>query len=69
MEDNNMANRVYQYEQKRGQLNVIREYFEMPIGEMRDEGKKLSADEKLELAQGSAKALGLTADEVSFPID
>jgi hypothetical protein len=41
----------------------------MPIGEMRDEGKKLSADEKLELAQGSAKALGLTADEVSFPID
>jgi hypothetical protein len=64
-----MANRVYRYEQKRGQLTVIREYFEMVIGEMREEGKKLSADEKLELAQGSAKALGLKAREVSFPID
>ena len=54
---------------QKGQLRVIQEYFEMAIGDMRDEGKKLSADEKLELAQGSAKALGLTADEVSFPID
>lgn len=62
-------NEVHRIASPKGQLRVIQEYFEMAIGDMRDEGKKLSADEKLELAQGSAKALGLTADEVSFPID
>jgi hypothetical protein len=68
MEDN-MANRVYQYEQKRGQVGVIKEYFEMAAGDMRKEGRDLSVDDKLELAQESAKALGLKAHEVSFPLD
>jgi hypothetical protein len=53
----------------KGQLSVIREYFEMGAGDMRKEGANLSVDEKLELAQDAAKALGLTTDEVSFPID
>ena len=64
-----MADRVYQYEQKRGQVGVIKEYFGMTPGDMRKEYKDLSVDDKLELAQGSAKALGLKAREVSFPID
>ena len=54
---------------QKGQLSVIKEYFEMAAGDMRKEGKDLSVDDKLELAQESAKELGLTADEVSFPID
>ncbi len=54
---------------QKGQLSVIKEYFEMAAGDMRKEGKDLSVDDKLELAQESAKELGLKADEVSFPID
>ena len=64
-----MADRVYQYEQKRGQVGVIKEYFGMTPGDMRKEYKKLSDDQKLELAKGAAKALGLKAHEVSFPLD
>jgi len=41
----------------------------MTPGDMRKEYKKLSDDQKLELAKGAAKALGLKAREVSFPID
>jgi len=53
----------------KSQLSVIREYFEMKAGDIRKEGSCLSVDQKLELAQASAKELGLAADEVSFPID
>ncbi len=41
----------------------------MAAGDMRKEGRDLSVDDKLELAQESAKALGLKAHEVSFPLD
>ena len=62
MEVNGMA-------EKRGQVGVIKEYFNMTTGDMRVEYKELSDDQKLELAKGAAIALGLKAEEVSFPLD
>ena len=55
--------------EKRGQVGVIKEYFNMTTGDMRVEYKELSDDQKLELAKGAAIALGLKAEEVSFPLD
>ena len=55
--------------EKRGQVGVIKEYFNMTTVDMRAEYKELSDDQKLELAKGAAKELGLQAEEVSFPLD
>ena len=55
--------------EKRGQGGGIKEYFNMTTGDMRVEYKELSNDERLELAKGAAKAMGLKAEEVSFPLD
>ena len=55
--------------EKKGQVGVIKEYFNMTTGDMRVEYKELSNDERLERAKGAAKAMGLKAEEVSFPLD
>ena len=55
--------------EKKGQVGVIKEYFNMTTGDMRVEYKELSEDQKRELAKGAAIALGLKAEEVSFPLD
>lgn len=60
-------------EQKaKGQLTVIREYFGAQPGQTLQgfaaEVKALSADEKLDLAQGAARNLGLSQSDVDFPL-
>ncbi|MCI0532929.1 hypothetical protein L0Y49_01775 [bacterium] len=57
---------------KKGAITVIKTYFGFREGQtllgFRDEVKALSEAEKLELAQGAARNLGLTRDEVDFPL-
>lgn len=60
-------------EQKlKGQMTVLRNYFGALPGQglkaFSDEVKQLSDAEKLDLAQGAARNLGLTQDEVNFPL-
>lgn len=56
----------------KGQLTVIREYFGALPGqslmEFAQECKKLSAADKLELAQGAAINMGLMQEQVDFPL-
>lgn len=56
----------------KGQLTVIREYFGVlpgqKISDFAAECKALSEAEKLELAQGAARNLGLTQADVDFPL-
>lgn len=57
---------------QRAKLAVIREYFGLRpddgLKEFSAELKELDADEKLELAQGAAKELGLTQADVAFDL-
>ena len=55
--------------EKRGQVGVIKEYFKMTTGDMRVEYRDLSDTDRLELARGAAKELGLKDEEVAFPLD
>ena len=55
--------------EKRGPLNVIKEYFKMTTGDMRVEYRDLSDTDRLELARGAAKELGLKDEEVAFSLD
>lgn len=51
---------------------VLQKFFGYHLGtgakEFAVELRALTAEEKLELAQGAARELGLTADQVSFPL-
>ena len=53
-------------------IKVIKDFFGMRDGDtakdFMQEIKALSAEERLELAQGSALNLGLAADDVDFPL-
>jgi hypothetical protein len=57
---------------QKGKLGVIKEYFGFQLGQglrdFQDECKALNDAEKTELAIGAAKNLGLTQDDVSFPL-
>ncbi len=56
---------------KLGALTVIAKYFRDPSQSLKDfllETKELSEFDKLELAQGSAKALDITQDDVDFSL-
>jgi hypothetical protein len=54
-------------------IKVIKDFFGVREGDtakdFMQEIKALSADERLELAQGSALNLGLSADDLDFPIE
>ena len=54
----------------KGQIKVIMEFFGKgeSLSVFRKELADLSDADKLELAQGSAKALGYTQDQVSFKL-
>ena len=49
-------------------VKVIKEYFELSASEAMKEYKALNDDEALELAQGAALNLGLTAEQCKFPL-
>lgn len=57
---------------KKSKVSVLKDYFGFRAGEkLRDfsaELKELSAEEKLELAQGAAKELGMSQKYVDFPL-
>jgi len=57
MAQTGMASAIIKYFGKRGS-----------ISEFQKELKELSEKEKLELAQGCAKELGLTQEKVNFPL-
>ncbi len=54
-------------------IGAIKKYFGLRdgdnAGDFMKEIKALDADERLELAQGSAMNLGLTAEDVDFPLE
>ena len=54
-------------------IGAIKKYFGMREGanasDFMKEIKALDADERFELAQGSAVNLGLTAEECDFPLE
>ena len=54
-------------------IGAIKKYFGLRDGDnagnFMKEIKALDADERLELAQGSAKNLGLTPEECDFPLE
>lgn len=55
---------------KRGAIGVLKDYFGFlpgqQLGQFAAECKKLSDAEKLELARGAARNLGLKQDDVDF---
>ena len=56
-----------------GMLNVLYKYFTVNgevenLREFRDESKKLTTSERLDMAQKAAIELGLTQDKVNFPL-
>ena len=57
----------------KSEIAVLRQFFGMRPGdtlkEFKAECDALSVAEKLELAQLAAKQLGLSADDVSFPLE
>ncbi len=57
---------------KKSMTSVIKQYFGLHPGqkliEFRDELKELTADDKKELAVLAARDLGLTQDQVDFPL-
>ena len=59
--------------QKKGKLSVIRQYFGKKDGQSLSqfaaEVKQLTEADKNELAQGAAINLGLTQQEVDFPMN
>ena len=57
---------------KLGKKSAILKFFkdrQQKLTEFTQELKELSESEELELAQGAAKALGYTKEEVNFPLD
>ena len=54
-------------------IGAIKKYFGMRAGDnagdFMKEIKAIDADERLELAQGAAKNLGLTPEECDFPLE
>jgi len=54
----------------KGQVNIIMEFFGKgeSLSTFRKELAELTEADKLELAQGSANALGYTQDQVSFKL-
>lgn len=59
-------------ENPKGEIKCITEFFGYegrPLSEFRKELKALSITDKRELAQGSAKALGYTQDQLTFPLN
>ena len=55
-----------------GKKTAILKYFkdsDQKLSDFMKELKELSEEETLELAQGSAKELGSTKDQVDFPLD
>ena len=56
----------------RSKIGVIKEYFGFRKGDKASdfmtEIKALSSDERLDLAQGAARDLGLTQDQVDFEL-
>lgn len=57
---------------KLGKKSAILKYFKadkQKLAEFTPELKELSEAEELELAQGAAKALGYTKEEVNFPLE
>ncbi len=54
-------------------VGAIKKYFGIRegdnAGDFMKEIKELDADERLELARGSAQNLGLSADECDFPME
>jgi hypothetical protein len=57
---------------KQSKVSVIKQYFGMHDGDTAKdfmvELKALSGDERLELAQGAAKELGLATEQVDFEL-
>jgi hypothetical protein len=49
-------------------VQCIKDFFEMDAKSIMAEFKPLSQEDRLELAQGSAKNLGLTQEQVDFPL-
>lgn len=54
--------------QQKTKVQVIKEYFELTANEAMKEFKVLTGEDRLELAQGAARNLGLTEDQVDFPL-
>ena len=57
---------------KLGKKSAILKYFkdrQQKLAEFTEELKQLTEADELELAQGSAKELGYTQEQVSFPLD
>ena len=54
--------------EKRSKVSVIKEFFEMEPREVMEQWKKLTDADKIELAQGAAKMLGLTSEQVDFEL-
>ena len=57
---------------KLGAITIVAKYFRdpsQPLKEFLLETKELSESDKLELAQGAAKALDITQDNVEFSLD
>jgi DNA integrity scanning protein DisA with diadenylate cyclase activity len=55
-----------------GKKSVILKYFkdrQQTVADFAKELKQLSDEEELELAQGAAKELGYTQDQIGFPLD
>jgi|TARA_R100001244_G_scaffold112776_1_gene83485 hypothetical protein len=55
-----------------GKKSAILKYFKsknQKLPEFMKELKELSKEDELELAVGAARGLGLTADQVNFPIE
>ncbi len=54
-------------------IGAIKKYFGMREGanasDFMKEIKAIDADERLELAQGAAKNLGLTPEDIDFPME
>jgi hypothetical protein len=53
---------------KISKVKIIKDYFEMDSKETMNEYKKLDEAERLELARGAAKHMGLAQDQCDFPL-
>ena len=58
---------------KIGRLIVLRNYFGLKEGEdlrsFASECAKLTEEDKVELSQGAARELGLSQDQIDFPLE
>lgn len=53
---------------KKTKVQCIKEFFEMDARSVMKEYKPLSEEDRLELAQGSAMNLGLSQEDIDFPL-